>query len=247
MFRLLSAFVAVALVSATAAAATRYTITTDWEGVYPSQLTTTVVVSGNQWREDFAATSTQAVFETALIGIAPDKIVALNDQNKTWFTPRLQMGGQLHSMLLTYGPDASVSKVHVATKRNGDKTTIEFSYRISTETLGATVNVDVSGDASAISTTPTEGVEPLPISQFLIGTDYKQVDDALRDAITSIHPAPTRFEIHVRQRFEGGKPREEVIRKSITDVANVTADPKAFAIPEGYRYQEPVIGGPGGH
>lgn len=226
------------LLAIPAHAALKYQYSVVRDGRYASTSTTTVLVDGKRWRTDSEHAPDEAVASTSTIRTAKGEVIALNARNQTWFRPK-SSGGGISSMLFGYYNDAKASKVKVASPAPGR---ITFSYRITADVGPAIINGEVHGEIR-VSDDP---VSPdLPLIPLEIHAGIKEVDDLLQPEIAKLAGRGRTVELEVTRRIEDGVALHETTRISITEPVTVTADPHAFEIPSGYRYQEPVIGGPG--
>ena len=225
------------LLAIPADAATRYQYSFVRDGRYAKSFTTTVLVDGKRWRMDSEDKPDEAVESTSRIKTAKGEVIALNARNRTWF--RTKSGGGVSSMLFGF-MDSKASKVKVASPAPGR---ITFSYRFTVDVGGPTsVNGEVHGEIRVSDDT----VPPnLPLIPLAIHAGSKEVDDLLQPEIAKLAGRGRTVELEVTRQIEDGVALKETTRVSITEPVQTDADPQAFEIPSGYRYQEPVIGAPG--
>jgi hypothetical protein len=247
-----SLLLAMTLLATAAGGAFRYRFSSEGSYGLGRHQAGSVIIDGDRWRIDYDLEPTDATTDGALIAAEPDHVISLNAVLKTWHNVPGRTA--LTSTLFSLGTSNAVSKVRVSRKsledyrfddgRIGKVARIEFAYRIASETMGEKIGGEVSGEAR-VWTAEVPGVSALPWPAFAVYTGFKDVDDAFRDAVAAIPLTPVQSEVRIARKLDGGAPIVETIHRKVSDFATVTADPDAFKIPAGYRFQETVIGIPG--
>jgi hypothetical protein len=231
--------------SASAEAALKYRFTTATEGTYARRATGTVVVDGAQWRLTYDSDSEDVTDLTSIIGTG-EGLIALNEQNRTWFRLTSRKRIAIADRLFTFGEGARASKLNVfvePAEAGNAMTRVTLSYRLATTVSSIKVDGDVWGEIRIWTT--AQGPAELPWKPFELRTGFDEVDRALDAAMAKIAGSVWQSEIEVSRRLDGGAILKQLVRRTITDVSTIAADAALFTVPSTYRYQEPVIGAPG--
>lgn len=206
------------------------------EGNYPHEYHGTAVVSGPQWRLEWAGG-----VSTVQIGGDDRDPVAINPKNQTWFTLRSRTVAPISGPLFSYGMHPSVSKIDVAFS-DAAKTRLPFSYELTMTIGGETVHGRVWGE---MRLSLREGDEKLAWSPIAISTGLEEVDAAFRSQLAQVHGRVWKSETDVSRRLENGETLHQLITRTIGDITPATVKPDVFRVPAGYREQPPIIGAPG--
>ena len=227
-----------------AGAAVRYRFSSVAEQSYAKKSSGTVLVDGNRWRINYDRDPDKVMDVTAIIGSPDGSLIALNDENQTWFKLTSRSRLSADAMLFTYagGSNPRVSKLKVSTEPAGDVT---FSYRIDMNVGGVGLRGEVWG---RIHVVPSDKNVTLPWNPLELHTGLEAVDVALSTALSRWGGrSVTECDIEVSRRLENGAVLTQKTRRTVSDFSEAAAPKNAFAVPAGYRYQEPVLGIPGGH
>lgn len=226
-------------------AALKYRFTTTTEGTYGRRAAGTVVVDGAKWRMTYDSDSEAVTDLTSIIGTG-EGLIALNEQNQTWFRLMSRKRIAIADRLFTFGEGARASKVNVfaePAEAGSSMTRVTFSYRLATTVSSMKVGGDVWGEVRVWTTArvPAE----LPWKPFELRTGFDEVDRTLDAAMAKIAGSVWQSEIEVSRRLDGGAILKQRVRRTISDVTTISVHAALFAVPSTYRYQEPVIGAPG--
>ena len=187
---------------------------------------------------------------TAVIGDEHGRLIALNEQNHTWFRLPDRRQLAMSSRLFSFGTSPAASKIVVRLERQpanhdaGPNARVIFSY-VTAGSFGPTiVNADVSGVIELWSAGDTK-LPALPWNPAEIATGIGGVDDALAQEISRVPGTIIRSHLTVHRRLEGGPAFTDEIERKMDSIPAPPISPAMFEVPKGDRYQEPVIGAPG--
>jgi hypothetical protein len=227
-------------------AAVVYRFSSVAEQSYAKESSGRVVVDGKRWRIDFDAVPNAVTYMTAVIGNPDGTAIALNDENHTWY--RLASRERLASdrTLFTYSRVVGVSRLKASSSTRAADVVIAFSYRLDIDAGGERVPADVWGEIR-VRTMDRPSPVNLPWKPDHVETGLEAVDALLKDALLKIEGTVSECEIEVSRRFEGGAVLKQTTHRKVTGFKTAEVSPHQFEVPSGYRYQEPLIGGPGLH
>lgn len=165
------------------------------------------------------------------------EIVVLDHQRRTYFVRDTKaMGGPIAAARGIGKTNAS--RPHARVTRDGNRVTVDVSYRLNMEVEGermqATVDLLAELDAGAIEQ------RALPWGlQFAAKTGFADVDEVIAKRLPS--RLPMRQVISVSRRIGDGPMVTESITTTLTNVAESPLAADLFLAPYGYRYEEPVF------
>lgn len=226
-------------------ATTAYAFVVESSGSYTARRSGRLISDGNRWRLDYDDSSEVRAHD-AVIGGSADRRIAVNHSNKTWYyleptAPTIY----LPTVFDFYrGNPSKASKFRFDASQTG-RQEISFQYdtlsQVGTESLRGEVSVRITHAASDFHV--ENGIVQL---LYVPRTGIAEIDVKLRDALTRVEGNVGSSEITITRRFRGGAPMTQVIRVRILEAKESTLKPDDFKIPDGYEYQPPVIGIPGG-
>lgn len=234
-------------------AASEYAFAVTGDGPYPFNDRGRIVVDDARWRVDLDRTSDGPRPHDSVILENGDR-VALNHENKTWYRMKPSRPILFKSSLFSFFPSTRASNIRIdltaqrkrgsASSVAGPQSLLSFSYDISTEVFGERVRGDVWGTITVSTSEPSQPLARVP-PLLDVKTGLDNVDETLHQALTSVRGAAWISELTVNRRIARGKTMTQVIRTTLSS-ARIAADRSLlFAVPDGYQYQEPVVGVPG--
>jgi hypothetical protein len=165
------------------------------------------------------------------------EIVVLDHEHHTFFVRNTSaMGGHL-ATARGIGK-TSASRPHARVTREGERVTVDVSYRLSMEVEGermqATVDLLAEVDASDVEQ------HALPWGlQFAAKTGFPDVDDLIARRLPA--RLPKRQVVSVSRKISDGPMVTESITTTVTNVSESPLAADLFLAPYGYRYEEPVF------
>ena len=227
-------------------AATAYSWSLATTGYNPSRGGGMAVVDGKRWVIRSEHVPGEVSTLDRIVGGEGRELVAINDENQTWF--RLPKWNTNGSMLYRFGMPGSemkISKLKITPATDGALTRIVFSYRFETKWINETLRGQVWGEMRVRS-----GAAPLPAELpwtpiGVIATDVEELDRAFQEVLAPLAASATQFELDISRKIDGGAVLKQTGVRTIGELHPVTVKESDFKVPEGYRYQEPVIGAPG--
>ncbi len=165
------------------------------------------------------------------------EIVVLDHQRRTYFVRNTaSMGGHLATARGIGKTNASRPRARVT--RDGERVTVDISYRLNMEVEGermqATVDLLAEIDPSGIEQ------RALPWGlQFAAKTGYADVDELIARRLPA--RLPMRQVVSVSRRIGDGPMVTESITTTVTNVSEAPVAAELFLAPYGYRYEEPVF------
>jgi hypothetical protein len=221
------------------------------EGARPSRSAGTAIIDGKRWRLKYDVIDGIVTVLTAIIGTEDGAMIALNDENHTWFPLPSRKRLAVDSSLFSFGDAVKVSKLQVSSKpagvdqanasEDGSITAITFSYRIEKKVESEKVRGDVWGEIR-VRTSGTPSVTELPWRPFELRTGLEGVDAALFRELASLDGSVVECEIEVSRRLDGGAVLRQSVRRTISALSPADIQDQDFSVPAGYQRQEPVIG-----
>jgi hypothetical protein len=231
-----------------------YQFSTTIEGDYPTHAAGTVVFDGEHWRIDYQPQPDQVTDLNAITAGDDGRLIAINDSLRTWFRLPNRDRVSTENSLFSYGRDVRVSKLRVTSPaansvtasadQAGREYRINFSYAIASGQGEAIVRGDVAGEI-VLWTALLPETRGMPWKPLDLHTGLAQVDAALQQYLAGITGSTFRARVTVSRTLEGGATLKQVITRQIGPVTAAATATGTFAVPAGYRYQEPVIGGAG--
>ena len=228
-------FVIAALLPLAAAAGVRFEFTAEIAGsyAYSGQMS----VDGKQSRTDITR-GAHPLFNPNFSIITRDagrQLVILDHAHRTWFT---RNGDLLAGHLGTARGlgNSHARKPRVRSFRDGDESVVTAEYALTMTFDGEKLEGSVTLEARfTIADIP---MHALPWGmQYAAKTGYAEVDRAI--ALHVPRRLPLRQVVKASRRIADGPPVTETITTTVTNVVRGAIDASTFAVPAGYRYEEP--------
>ena len=124
------------------------------------------------------------------------------------------------------------------------KTTVTLSFQERMKHQGETLRMDVRVVAESWRVADLA----LPVPQRLqpvLGTSQPQVGALFNAKLAELTGVPLKQRVSATRTFVGETPATEVKTLVISDIRPAPPEPKDFAVPQGWTYQEPVTSTPG--
>lgn len=208
-------------------------------GVHPSQITGRAVADGAHCRIDFDPDPKNVRERTYILCGDNGEHIAVNSANKTWYRLKSRTRIAASSPLFFY-LGATVSKMKVTSDPDNR---VRFSYQLEFKAGGETVTGDVWGEIKVSPADPSHK-GALPWNPADISTGYPAVDDGLHRVLSAFGTVE-KTEMTVSRRIADGETMTQTITRRI-EWTDAPAPKVSFAVPSDYKYQEPVLGVPGG-
>ena len=190
--------------------------------------------------------------------VVDGKTTYLNLQNKTYFhEQKVPAGGRLSgSSTLFHLPTMGDPQLRGTPKisyRNagagpqvGDYATtkhvIEFRYRLRTEIAGTGLYGDITGTLTVLTAPSLPRLE----DTVFVRTTYPEIDGEVAKHAATFEGMLVGRELVASRKLEGGPKVTERTSMTIEELKTVESlDDQLFAIPPGFRFQEPVLAVPG--
>lgn len=240
MRRLLFALIAV--VALPLSAATRYTLSLDIAGRYPSQFAATVLAEGKGRRVDVAAGTTLPVAFNALVSDdGGATYAALDLDNNTWFPwgsqvilrrtkifTKIAVGkSSLRNVSVTPSEEPAEPIDGFPTR----KTVVKVSYVIHSGVRGAPVD-ETMGMTIQLWTTDALDAS-LAVRPLDLTTGEPAVDALLVPALAKVTGFPLKTSLSATRAFSYARPDTLLMTATVSDVGTVDAPPHAFDRPTG--------------
>jgi len=234
-------------------AAETYYFQSTTEGLHSKHQEGTVLIDGKRWRINFDPVPGDVTDFNAIVGTEDGRLIAINDSNRTWFDLKSLSRVEIDSSLFTFfaiGQVTKAAKIRIAepiepARGRGDAAgftkRITFSYRIDVTVSSENVPGEVWGEIR-LWVKPGMERRELPWKVMYLKTGIDAVDEALQAPLSKVGGLEWKSETEVSRRLAGGEILKQVIRRTIGPLTSTAADPLQFAVPSGYRYQEPVVG-----
>lgn len=216
-----------------------------------------VWIDGNRMRTELDPDpSNPRPFDVTIV--VDGKTTYLNLQNKTYYHEQKAIAGarvQGSSSLFhlpTYGdpqlrgkPKISYRNAGAGPQLGGHATTkhvIEFRYRLRTEISGTGLHGDITGLLTVVTAPSLPGSG----DTVFVRTTYPEIDEEIAKHAATFEGMLVSRELVVSRKLEGGPKVTERTTMTIEELTTVDrVEDELFAIPPGFRHQEPVIAVPG--
>lgn len=217
------------------------------EGTYSSRQEGALLRDGSRWRIDVLHPSESATL-TSIVGTEGGELLAINEARKTWYRLKNRYWLAIDRSLFTYGAspiEVSRLKLDRLPPASGSReVTFKLSYNIRFRISGEAVRGRVAAEIRVV-TGPGCSAAAGSWSPLELNVGLPEVDDALRKAFGSIEGVPVETVTRVERQLEQGEVLHATITRRIEDCAQEPISPEVFAVPAGYRYEEPQLGIPG--
>ena len=160
-------------------AAVSYRFSTNTEESRPSRAEGTVFVDGSRWRIVYAPVPGQVTAQTVTIGTAGMPVIAVNDENQTWYRIPDWNGAPAGGSLFSFGKSLKISKLKVVPTVNGALTRVVFSYDFLTSYSGQKLRGAVWGEIRVRNGEAKYPVD-LPWRPVNLTTGLEEVDQAFQ-------------------------------------------------------------------
>ena len=238
------------LFATTVGAATQYRyVRTSTGSRLTPKTSATVRLEGKTYRIDWDEIVTaSAEFSTD----GGKNVVALHRELATWFHGKAVVPDSTLYSTVTLGKGKVKLKSIALTQEPGSeiagyatrKYVLRFAYDIRESIGGNPLRTIFQTTAEMWVTDALDGaVVPLDVRSLQTGED--KVDAAVKDALSAVRGFPLQRRLVVTRQYEGGPAQTDVVTSTFSEFTTAELPPSDLAIPEGYRYQEPVISVPG--
>jgi hypothetical protein len=241
------------LLANTISAATQFKYVTESAGDRPaSKSAGTIRIDGVSYRIDYE----NYLVATASFSIDGGKTVtALNENLSTYYRLKDSSTRPSSSFFMGKFSDAEVTVKDVSlTEELTNERIAGFATKKYVLKLAHDVTLTLGGHKvrvfyrSTVLLWTTEEVDlsVYPMDLRELHTGFGEVDRKVREALAGVKGFPLKRRMSVTRQYEGGVVMVQAVTTTFDDFKTVDLPPKALAVPPGYRYEEPVIGAPGG-